>query len=52
MKDRKDLTGSIKWYMSRGLSFDEAIHEIESVLHSKLPENIIAIAREELQNER
>jgi len=49
MTDRKDLTGLIRWYMSKGMTFNQAVAEIESVLHSKLPENIIAIAREELK---
>ena len=40
---------SVKIMMEKGMSVDQAIEEVESVLRGKLPDHIVAIIRQECQ---
>ena len=47
--DRTTLYGTIKWYMEQGLTFNEAVTETESVLHTKFQEAVVELARKVLE---
>ena len=48
--DKQTVFGTVRFMMKHGLTVEEAIVRVESLLYSKMPENIKDLIRQECQD--